>query len=123
MQERDVAELGARLGANIEFVARGTDSPLGRSDYGRYIPRGYQNGRPRSDIFVDKNLSRDDIRRTQAHEVSHLLDDRTVGDLLEGGSRIPIDGIKPTTPTSRPSGRGRFFITSARTSCSEQTAR
>lgn len=94
LQERDVAELGARLGANIEFVARGSGSPLGRSDYGRYVPRGYQNGQPRSDIFVDKNLSRDDIRRTQAHEVSHLLDDRTVGDILKGGSRIPIDGIK-----------------------------
>lgn len=93
LQERDIGELGARLGATIAPSARGRGTPLGE-DFGRYIPGHDEVGNLRADIYFDKAQPPDVQARLQAHEVSHLLDDRTVGDILKNGSRIPIDGIK-----------------------------
>lgn len=90
--ERDVYQLGTRLGAAIAPVARG-GTELGK-DFGRHVPDGFVDGQPRSKIFFDKAQPLDVQARLQAHEVSHLLDDRTAGDILKNGSRIPIDGIK-----------------------------
>lgn len=76
-------DLGTALGATFHPVAR-PGSELG-GDFGRYTPGRGADGSRTHQIYFDKSLPPENAERVQAHEVSHMLDDRTVGDTRDDG--------------------------------------